>query len=496
VTRRYLMRLGKTPFELYNGFSTLDENPIGRNNGNLIFGYAAHKLFSTMDTIVDANHYKISKSFADTANHEYDGFILPLANAFRPSFEAELLRTTEFIENLKIPFLMLSGGVQASSDGDTTHLESMVPLIKRFARAVLDKSSAITVRGTRSAEFFNDLGFSDVEVIGCPSMTLNGRGHQVPSISSITPDAQVAYNIEPSKPIGSNVIDDVNENYDATYMPQDSLTLEMMLWGTEPYPSQGDLFPTHRQHKQFREDIAEFQLDAPAWINRMTDFSLTFGSRIHGNIASILAGTPAVVFAHDQRTLELAQYHEIPHIDVNAEPLPSNVEEVAKRADFAAFNSGHAKRFDKFIKHITDNGFHHIYQDRQHDALIRYREKIEMTRFYSAQKTLWLQEDRLQVEALSRLRSNQSRSTKQLKNAQDKLKKQQAQLKTTQDKLKKQQTQLKTTQDKLKSHQHQLHSVQDELRKITAWRTRTVSIMRKVYRGVRRRARSLKKVRT
>ena len=47
MTKRILMRLGKTPFELADPYRTLDRNLLGTNSGNLIYGAAAHKLFST-----------------------------------------------------------------------------------------------------------------------------------------------------------------------------------------------------------------------------------------------------------------------------------------------------------------------------------------------------------------------------------------------------------------------------------------------------------------
>lgn len=87
MTTRYLMRLGKTPFDVVDPFLTLERNLLGTNSGNLVYGAAAHKLFSTADTIVDANHYRINAGMAAQVNDEYDGFILPLANAFRPEFE-------------------------------------------------------------------------------------------------------------------------------------------------------------------------------------------------------------------------------------------------------------------------------------------------------------------------------------------------------------------------------------------------------------------------
>ena len=389
MSKRYLMRLGKTPFETADGFDTLDRNTIGRNNGNLIFGAASHKLFTTADTVVEANQYKINKSMADRVNAEYDGFILPLANAFRPGFEAELTRTAEFIERLKIPFLMLSGGAQLPLDGDPAGLKMIEPTVKRFARAVLEKSSALTVRGELTAEYLNSLGFKDVIVVGCPSMTMNGRGHRVDKADSIEPGASVAYNLQTNNPFGGSLISDAEFHYDATYMPQDLATLELMLWGTTPYIADDDRLPMERTHHQFSEGKAEFQIDASTWIRRMSEMKFSFGPRIHGNIAAILAGTPGIVMAHDGRTLELSRYHGIPNIDLNSRDSPEEVAELYEQADFSEFNRGHPERFDKLSDFIHDNGFTHIYDPGQEQALAEYEGRIDATEYPAPQKSIW-----------------------------------------------------------------------------------------------------------
>lgn len=387
--KRYLMRLGKTPFEPYDGFATLDRNTIGRNNGNLIFGTAAHKLFSTADTIVDANRYKINKSMAAKVNDEYDGFILPLANAFRPGFEAELTRTTEFIENLKIPFLMLSGGAQLPLDGNPSSLKRMEPTVRRFAKAVLDKSSALTVRGEFTAEYLTSLGFKDVIVVGCPSMTMNGRGHRVDKADGLNPGSSIAYNLQTNNPFGSDLVKDAENNFDATYMPQDLATLEMMLWGTTPYSGHDQQLPLSRSHSQFSRAKAQFQLDASVWIERMREMSFSFGPRIHGNVAAILAGTPGLVLAHDGRTLELSRYHGVPTIDLTVEECPRTVTELYARADYTEFNRGHAERFDRLSDFIHDNGFTHIYDPGQERTLAEYENHLSSISYPDPQTSLW-----------------------------------------------------------------------------------------------------------
>jgi len=387
--KRYLMRLGKTPFEVFDGFDTHDRNTIGRNNGNLIFGMAAHKLFSTNDTVVEANRYKINGAMAAKVNAEYDGFILPLANAFRPGFEAELARTTDFIEKLKIPFLMLSGGAQLPLDGDPAGLKKIEPTVKRFARAVLEKSSALTVRGELTAEYLRSLGFKDVLVVGCPSMTMNGRGHQVSRPDTLAEGCPIAYNVQTNNPFGSDLVMDAESNFDATYMPQDLATLEFMLWGTSPYVGHDPRMPLDRSHSQFTEGKAQFHLDAPVWMRRMADMNFSFGPRIHGNIAAILAGTPGIVLAHDGRTLELTRYHGIPAIDLTTEEAPTNVNELYEKADFSEFNRGHAERFDRLTDFVHENGFATIYDSEQEKALAEYEQKLDELEFFEPQRSLW-----------------------------------------------------------------------------------------------------------
>src|SRR5699024_2279213 len=80
-----------------------------------------------------------------------------------------------------------------------------------------------------------------------------------------------------------------------------------------------------------------------------------------GNIAAILAGTPAVMLAHDSRTLELARYHGIPSLVRGADGQPGSVQELFSHADFTEFNRGHAERFETLSRFIHDNGFSHIY---------------------------------------------------------------------------------------------------------------------------------------
>ncbi|WP_350269472.1 polysaccharide pyruvyl transferase family protein [Brevibacterium sp. CBA3109] len=245
------------------------------------------------------------------------------------------------------------------------------------------------MRGELTAEYLTSLGFKDVIVVGCPSMTMNGRGHRVDRADALTPGSSIAYNLQTNNPFGIDLITDAEANFDATYMPQDLATLEMMLWGTTPYSGHDERLPLSRSHSQFSEAKAQFQLDAPVWIQRMRDMSFSFGPRIHGNVAAILAGTPGLVLAHDGRTLELSRYHGVPTIDLTVEECPRTVAELYSRADYTEFNRGHSERFDRLSDFIHDNGFTHIYDPGQERALADYEDRLASTNYPDPQTSLW-----------------------------------------------------------------------------------------------------------
>ena len=108
------------------------------------------------------------------------------------------------------------------------------------------------------------------------------------------------------------------------YMAQNIQTLELMLHGTYPMGKKGTMLrtgvPVSLKHPLIRQNRVRFFLDPKTWFAHLANYDFSFGTRIHGNIAALLAGTPALLLAHDSRTLELADYHEIPYREIGALP--------------------------------------------------------------------------------------------------------------------------------------------------------------------------------
>ena len=97
-------------------------------------------------------------------------------------------------------------------------------------------------------------------------------------------------------------------------------------------------------------------LDIPIWRKYLIEgkFNFSYGTRIHGNIISILSGIPALICACDSRTREMAEFFSIPII------MPENsektLEELYELADYRKFNSTFSKNFHLFEKFLKSNG--------------------------------------------------------------------------------------------------------------------------------------------
>ena len=101
-------------------------------------------------------------------NARADHVVIPLANAFRPSYAENLDRMSETIERLRVPVTILGVGAQLRLDGKVDRLNGMKDSVVRFVRAVLDRSPSIGVRGEFTEQYLKGLGFSDVEVSAAP----------------------------------------------------------------------------------------------------------------------------------------------------------------------------------------------------------------------------------------------------------------------------------------------------------------------------------------
>ena len=374
--KKILMRMGKDPFEVVSAEKTLKKNLLGTNIGNALFQVASHKLLTTKDSEVIP--YKFTPSLKDVewANENFDMFVIPLANAFRISFKKSLDKHTEFIKKLNIPVLVLGVGVQAEIEcNDFSHLEVIKESVKNFCDAVLEKSKSIGVRGACTKKYLLSLGYKEeqIDIIGCPSMFWHGDEIFIHKKSKyIYNSSKISFNLSPYAKYSKNILLKVIKFFDdVVYIPQNNSDLEQILYRNFSQEREIDRL----LYKYFYSKNKVIFFNEPkTWIDFLKTRDFSIGTRIHGTIASIIAGTPAHIFVHDSRTKELAEYFEIPFTPIS-EIENINLYKLYEDYDYSNIIKNHKTRFEKVEKFLKKHNINHIFEEQNIDVLKKYENK-------------------------------------------------------------------------------------------------------------------------
>ena len=292
----------------------------------------------------------------DSVNNNYDAVLMPCANIFSAEFVDRLVENTKFIKKLKIPVYVISCGIQLGKE------ESVDSLVRRigneaadFIDAVYSTGGDICLRGYITKEFFDRLGFTEAFVGGCPSIYQRGRDLKIIKKNISSNNLKVAVNGHNTE-LKTKLYRDIFKLYpQSEFFDQDE-------YGEYLY-SPG--FMTDRNVKKiiwhvrkngylgcnllFDKKVNMFA-DVSDWIGYLSEnnFSMSFGSRIHGNIVPILAGIPGVVNSCDSRTLEIAQFYNIPCYSSEELGKFKNLFELYEAVDYSYFNHSYKAKYDAF----------------------------------------------------------------------------------------------------------------------------------------------------
>ena len=366
---RILVRAGKdplTPMSAERSLTVRRNGVFGTNAGNMLFYTAAWRTLLTDDVELAADGYEAERgraaAVASRINAEYDRFVIPLANAFRGSFLPHLDRLTAVIRRLDIPVTVLGVGAQLPFNApvDAAPAE-MRESVRAFVAAVLDRSPTVGVRGVFTRDFLIELGFHDdqIDVIGCPSLYGYGGDGSLSVGDGITRQSALAVTYSPYLRDVGGFVREVTQSFPrSVVVPQTVEALALLLWG-EPtrYAAKTDL-PESAAHELYQSGRMRFFVDATTWIESLRDRDLVVGTRIHGTIAGLLAGTPSILIAHDSRTRELAEFHAIPH-RTKAALRRIDVERWYAKADFGAFTAAHPRNVENFRRFLERHELAH-----------------------------------------------------------------------------------------------------------------------------------------
>ena len=176
MKQNFLIRAGKLPFLAANAVETLDGNLNLSNTGNLLFQHSILRaIYSPDNNYVAVQDQILSKEAISTINENFTALFLPFANAFRPSWKKQLNNWIENLRHINIPVIVCGIGAQCITDDPISELSSINGEVIEFCSLVLRNSSSIGVRGQLTASYLKNLGITEYDVIGCPSLFYFGN---------------------------------------------------------------------------------------------------------------------------------------------------------------------------------------------------------------------------------------------------------------------------------------------------------------------------------
>lgn len=369
------------PTDVFDAAYILANNSIGGNVGNLIYAYSVYRTLTTEDVEFTPDYYRVNQSDASYINDNYDAYIIPLADAFRPEFEKVLKTYTALINKLTIPVYVIGVGLRADFEPDLTKTNDFDDTVKKFVKAVLNKSSMIGVRGEITSKYLSNLGFRegiDHLAIGCPSMYAFGENLKIRD-TKITKDSIVTVNSSKLSP--DNVLDFItrsqNEFENHYFIPQWLKELRLTYLGGPNLGNPKPNYPSFSTDPVYQNDRVRYFLNAQSWIDFIGKADLSFGARLHGNITATIAGTPSIIIPKDGRMRELTEFHSLNNIWAKDITPQTNIFDLVEKSDFHSCERVHANNFQRYLNFLNKNNLDHIYKESTNPTVIPLDEQLK-----------------------------------------------------------------------------------------------------------------------
>ena len=369
--KKILMRSGMTPFDNFDPSRVIVNNSIGGNCGNLVYACSIFRALMTKNTEIDSTRYRLdyTKREIEKINENYSYFVIPLADAFREGFENYLIALTRMIKLLKIPAIVIGVGLCAPFEPNLSKGFPFDDVVKAFMDAVLEKSAIVGVRGQITADYLSSLGYIEGihhMVIGCPSMYMYGCDLKIRD-TKITKDSLVCINNSVISPMNVlRFIDKSGREFSNGYfIPQRLNELKLTYLGIpiKINPDKINCYPNDINHYLYQKDRVRFFINFREWSKFISNADFTFGARVHGNIISVISGTPSLMIPKDARMRELAEYHNLTRVNYTNINNDTSIWDLIERADFKAPEKNQKSNFGNYLKFLKINELESVFDN-------------------------------------------------------------------------------------------------------------------------------------
>ena len=340
----------------------------GNNTGNLLIGSAIKRHLKA-----ELTHGDLAQDW-DEIKRNYDCVVVGAANYLSPGADFE--QYAKFLEKVDLPCVVIGLGAQAPSYGCRVEIPEGT---QRMVRALSSRCTSMGVRGYFSAATLVEMGIKNVRVIGCPSMfwtcqpklSFNSRPRTNGLAVALNGSANVvchSANAAAAKKIEVNLARLSFEN-GYRYILQNEQEMMEIATGRGPVYDEATLRALMQQYgvpymwpEAFVEAVKQHMTcysSVDAWHEDMKQFDFAVGSRFHGCLMALLAGTPAQMFVHDARTREMCELMGIPHFDV-ADVKTLEIEQLYESFDPTPLQSAYRYLYQNYIDFLEENNLEHV----------------------------------------------------------------------------------------------------------------------------------------
>lgn len=334
------------------------------NTGDMMVYDSILKLldFADMDVL------KIAEPTEDDIKR-YNGFdyaILRGSNFIHEHMQWQ--RATWTLERLKIPVYAIGVGAQA----ETRRKIELPAECRRVWSMIAERSVAIGVRGTFSAEVLADNGIKNVEVVGCPSLFRARNRDLRLNVKPLSDIRKVAFSLrrETSHYYAADMKSYLVRQRELLLRIADRFETTISIHGE---PEEKAFFAGNSAGiKAATETLTRsgwFQGPAGEKIkqlygrnlflnDRVEDYDhmiaghdFAIGYRVHGILPALARGVPGVLVDYDSRSGELAETFSIPKAK-DDELLAQSFDQMFDPGQFATFQSRFPANYDRFKSHM------------------------------------------------------------------------------------------------------------------------------------------------
>lgn len=338
------------------------------NRGNMIHGEAPQRMFDVdrehsayiaVDKLISSGWD--AERVAEALSKNYDLVIYSTANAIRPKQNPGC--TAQILDFLTVPFVILGMGMQNPLPPSTESLHpNLVDLLKVGDR----KAAVFAVRGKATESWLHSVGFKRAIAVGCPSLFVYPQNIvSLRSVKSILTVNILTGGYISARIPRASVLIDLLSNSRAHYVMQD----EMAEWqnaelvkGTQNLYNDATGEVALEVMQKLLLDIHDEQVNfasyrwfqnPSAWRSFAASCDCYVGDRLHGGVAALQVGRPALFISDDQRVAELVEFFDLPCmtlVEAASAELPELISERLSLKVLARFVDTYASRFHEFQK--------------------------------------------------------------------------------------------------------------------------------------------------